>query len=51
MNGILDIEIPDTYRGQPKNWKKSKYNSFTNAKKAFEDLIKKTRSKFIFNFL
>lgn len=43
----LDIDIPDTYRGQPKNWKKSKYNSFTDAKKTFEDLIKNTRSKFI----
>ncbi len=42
-----DEEIPDTNRGQPKNWYKSKYNSFTHAKKAFEDLIKHTRSKFI----
>uniref|UniRef100_A0A6C0C4M4 Methyltransferase n=1 Tax=viral metagenome TaxID=1070528 RepID=A0A6C0C4M4_9ZZZZ len=39
--------IPDTNRGQPKTWFKSPYNSFTNAKKAFEDLIKHTRSKFI----
>ena len=39
-------EIPNTNRGQPKNWYKSKYNSFTHAKKAFEDLIKHTRSKF-----
>ena len=40
-------EIPETLRGQPKNWKKSKYNSFTHAKAAFTDLIEKTKSKFI----
>ena len=40
-------KIPETNRGQTKNWKKSPYNSFTHAKKAFEDLIKNTRSKFI----
>ena len=28
-----DIEIPDTNRGQLKNWFKSSYNSFTYAKK------------------
>lgn len=39
--------IPDTYRGQPKNWKKSPYNSFKHAKKAFENLIENTKSKFI----
>ena len=42
-----DIEIPNTNRGQPKNWFKSKYNSFTHAKAAFEDLIRHTKSKFI----
>ena len=41
------IEVPDTYRGQPKNWTKSSYCSFTKAKKAFEDLIANTKSKFI----
>lgn len=40
-------EIPNTNRGQPKIWLKSKYNSFTNAKQEFEDLIKNTKSKFI----
>ena len=40
-------EIPNTTRGQPKNWLKSKYNSFTNAKEEFENLIKHTKSKFI----
>jgi adenine-specific DNA-methyltransferase len=43
----LDQSIPNTNRGQPKTWFKSPYNSFTNAKSAFEDLIKHTRSKFI----
>jgi len=43
----LDMDIPKTNRGQPKTWFKSPYNSFTNAKKAFEDLIKHTKSKFI----
>lgn len=46
-NWDTDTSIPDTYRGQPKNWKKSAYNSFKHAKKAFEDLIKNTRAKFI----
>lgn len=40
-------EIPDTNRGQPKNWKKSDYNSFTHAEKAFEELVKKIKAKFI----
>jgi adenine-specific DNA methylase len=39
--------IPDTVRGQPKNWKRSNYNSITNAKKTFEDLIKNTNSNYI----
>jgi adenine-specific DNA-methyltransferase len=43
----LDLDIPKKNRGQPKTWFKSPYNSFTNAKNAFEDLIKHTRSKFI----
>jgi len=43
----IDQSIPNTNRGQPKTWFKSPYNSFTNAKTAFEDLIKHTRSKFI----
>jgi len=40
-------QIPATTRGQPKTWKRSPYNSFTNAKAAFEDLIAHTKSKFI----
>lgn len=43
----LTINIPDTYRGQPKNWYKSPYNSFKKAKQEFEFLIKNTKSKFI----
>ncbi len=39
--------IPDTTRGQPKNWIRSPYNSFTNAATAMEDLIKNTKANFI----
>ena len=39
--------IPDTVRGQPKNWKRSNYNSITNAKTTFEELIKNTNSNYI----
>jgi len=46
-NWDTDMEIPDTYRGQPKNWYKSSYNSFVKAETAFEDLIRKTPAKFI----
>ena len=46
-NWDTDIEIPETYRGQPKNWKKSPYCSFVKAKKSFEDLIKNTNAKYI----
>ena len=41
------IEIPKTYRGQPKTWYKSSYNSFVRAQTAFENLIQNTRAKFI----
>ena len=44
-NWDTNQEIPNTNRGQPKNWVKSAYNSSRNAKKAFEDLIKNTKSK------
>lgn len=39
--------IPSTNRGQPKNWQKSDYNSFTRAEAAFKTLISKIRAKFI----
>ena len=43
----MSKEIPDTNRGQPKDWYKSAYNSFTHAKSTFEKLIKNTKAKFI----
>ena len=46
-NWDTSVEIPDTTRGQPKNWKRSAYNSISNAKKSFADLIENTRSKYI----
>ena len=46
-NWNTQIKIPDTYRGQPKNWEKSAYCSLKKAKETFEDLIKNTKSKFI----
>ena len=46
-NWNVNLEIPNTNRGQPKTWKKSNYNSFVHAKNEFETLIKNTKSKFI----
>lgn len=46
-NWDKSIEIPDTYRGQPKNWVKSAYNSSKDAKKAFIDLLDNTRASYI----
>lgn len=43
----LNITIPDTYRGQPKTWVQSKYNSFNKAYNVFENLIKNTKAKYI----
>ena len=42
-NWNINTEIPETYRGQPKNWEKSAYCSLKRAKEAFEDLIKNTK--------
>ena len=42
-----DQEIPPTNRGQPKNWKRSAYNSTTRAKSEFEDLIEHTNANYI----
>ena len=39
--------IPNTVRGQPKNWKKSNYNSLTKAESSFDELIKNTNSRYI----
>lgn len=41
------IQIPDTLRGQPKNWERSPFNSLVHAKKAFEEMIMKTNSTYI----
>jgi adenine-specific DNA-methyltransferase len=46
-NWDTNIEIPDTYRGQPKNWNKSNYCSRKHATKTFEDLILNTNSRYI----
>ena len=46
-NWNTELKIPDTYRGQPKNWEKSSYCSLKKAKDAFKDLISHTDSKFI----
>jgi len=46
-NWNLSQEIPDSTRGQPKNWNKSDYNSISNAEKAFEDLIQNINAKYI----
>lgn len=40
-------EIPDTNRGQPKNWDKSRFNSYVHAKNAVKDLIENTRAKYL----
>jgi adenine-specific DNA-methyltransferase len=41
------IDIPKTYRGQPKTWTKSNYNSRIHAKKSMQDLIENTNAKYI----
>lgn len=46
-NWNTKLKIPETYRGQPKNWLKSSYCSLKKAKQTFEDLITNTKSKFI----
>lgn len=46
-NWDTKIQIPNTYRGQPKNWEKSDYCSIKKAKETFMDLIENTNSKFI----
>lgn len=47
VNYDVNMKVPNTYRGQPKNWIKSSFNSISNAKKSFEKLIKDTNSKYI----
>ena len=43
----VNIEIPRTFRGQPKKWTQSAYNSYTKASDEFEALIKNTDARFI----
>lgn len=40
-------EIPNSNRGQPKNWNKSDYNSFSRAEDAFTEMFKKIKAKFV----
>lgn len=46
-NWDTTIDVPKTNRGQPKNWKKSGYNSIKKAKKTFKELIDNTKAKWI----
>ncbi len=41
----INIDIPDTYRGQPKNWIKSPWCSLKKAENEFEKLIDNTKDK------
>ena len=41
------LAIPDTMRGQPKDWARSDYNSFTKAKNAMEDLLDSITAKVV----
>ena len=41
------IDIPENYRGQPPDRKKSSYNSSIHAKAAMENLIANTRARYI----
>lgn len=47
INNWDNIEVPDTYRGQPLNWIKSEYNSSKNAEKALTKLIEDTNASYI----
>ena len=46
-NWDKSIKIPDTYRGQPKDWFKSNYNSRNKAKDSLIDLLENTKSTYI----
>ena len=41
------MKIPNTFRGQPKQWTQSAYNSYTKANHEFEEVIKHTNARFI----
>ena len=42
-----NICVPDSYRGQPKNWERSPFNSSVHAYTAFQQLIHQTNARFI----
>ena len=46
-NWNTDVIIPNTNRGQPKNWVKSDYNSINKATEIFKQLINDIKAKFI----
>lgn len=46
-NWDKSITVPNTNRGQPKDWKQSQYNSLKRAKETFIDLISNTKAKYI----
>jgi adenine-specific DNA-methyltransferase len=35
-----EMDIPDNHRGQPDDWTRSKYNSFSECERVFEELIR-----------
>jgi len=43
----VSTQIPDTTRGQPKDWERSDYNSTRKAMDSFTVLIKNTKAKYI----
>lgn len=42
-----NMEIPDNHRGQPDDWTRSKYNSFSECKRVFEELIKNIPASYV----
>jgi adenine-specific DNA-methyltransferase len=41
------MAVPATFRGQPKKWRASAFNSISKARVAFDQLIRHTRAKYI----
>ena len=46
-NWNITEDIPATYRGQPKNWTTSDYNSTHKAYECFSQLVKSIKAKYI----
>jgi adenine-specific DNA-methyltransferase len=42
-----EMDIPDNHRGQPDDWTRSKYNSFSECKRVFEELIKNIPASYV----